>query len=175
LDEIEPSDIGDFMGNLASKGLAPKTKKNIYQLLDLMLSLARENGFMKFNPIRPRIHRPKVVRKEKQTFSTEQVRAIYTLAAPIYRAPIATLLMTGIRAGELLGLQWKDIDFLNKRITIDGSVWRGKLKSTKTGSSVGDIGMPDLLAEILHEHRRSSNFISPDDFVFCQADGRPWV
>jgi integrase len=95
------------------------------------------------------------------------------VADPTYRAPIATLAMTGIRAGELLGLQWRDPDFLSRRITIEHSVWRGQLQTTKTEASERVIGMPHPLAQMLLNHRRISSFTNPDDFVFCQADGRP--
>jgi integrase len=42
--------------------------------------------------------------------------------------------LLGVRVGELLGLQWKDIDWDAKTITFGKSFWRGRLQdSTKTG------------------------------------------
>lgn len=173
LDEIGPAEVAGFMAKLNDGGLAPKYRKNIYNLVKLLFEIAVEYDLMAASPIRPKVHRPKVGREEKSVFSVEQARAILEASDPPYRAPIATLAMTGIRAGELLGLQWKDIDFLNKWITVARSVWRGEIQTTKTEASDATVGMPDQLAQILLEHRRLSNFTAPDDFVFCQADGRP--
>ena len=135
LEEIEPYDIGDFMGKLFSGGLSAKYRRNIYNILKLMLDVARENGLMRSSPIRPRIHRPKVTRTEKPSFTLEQAKAILWAVEPIYRAPLATLGMTGIREGELLGFQLQDFDFLNSRITIARSVWRGQVQTPKTEES----------------------------------------
>jgi integrase len=173
LDDIEPSEIGDFMSQLKSKNLATKYQRNIYNILKLMLDVARENGSMRANPIRPKIHRPKNERKEKPTFSVEQAKSILSAVDTVYRAALVTLALTGIRAGELLGLRWFNFDFLHRRITITHSLWRGKLQTTKTEARDRTLAMPEPLVKTLLDHRSVSNFTKPEDFVFCQADGRP--
>src|SRR5262249_8442200 len=67
----------------------------------------------------------------------------------------------------------KAIDFLNRRILVGQSLWRGKLQTTKSETSDRKIAMPEQLARLLMEHRNGSRFTAPDDFVFGQADGRP--
>lgn len=173
LNEIEPSEIGEFMSQLKSKKLATKYQRNIYGILKLMLDVARENDFMRANPIRPKIHRPKSDRREKPTISVEQAKSVLSAVDTVYRVALVTLALTGIRAGELLGLRWFNIDFLRRRITITHSLWRGNLQTTKTESSDRTLAMPDLLVKTLFEHRSVSDFEQPDDFVFCQGDGRP--
>lgn len=44
-------------------------------------------------------------------------------------------LLTGMRLGELLGLQWGDIDWNSKFITVQRSFRRGRLDRTKTGKT----------------------------------------
>jgi integrase len=66
-----------------------------------------------------------------------------------------------------------NIDFLRKRIFIAGSLWRGKLVSTKTEASDREIGMSGHLTRILMEHRKVASFKDPGDFVFSKADGTP--
>ncbi len=68
------------------------------------------------------IHRRKVARGEERAFSADLGRAILHAADSIYRAPLATLAMTRIRAGGLPGLQWQKVDFTEKRIAIARSV-----------------------------------------------------
>jgi integrase len=82
-------------------------------------------------------------------------------------------MFVGIREGELLGLQWQDLDFISRRITIARSIWRGKVQTPKTDASIRILGMPAPLMQILLEQRRQSSFTASDDFVFCQADGSP--
>jgi integrase len=138
-----------------------------------MLDVARQDDFMRASPIRPKIHRPKSDRKEKSSFSVDQAKSILAAVDPFYRAALITLALTGIRAGELLGLRWFNIDFLRRRITITDSLWRGKLQTTKTEASDRTLAMSDLLVNSLIEHRGVSNFKQSGDFVFCQTDGRP--
>ena len=173
LEDIDAFMVGDFMAKLGSARLSAKYRKNIYNLLKQLFEIAVEYDLMAASPIRPKVHRPKVDREEKSVFSVDQAKAILEAADPIYRAPMLTLAMTGIRAGELLALTWKNIDFLSKRITVTQSLWRGQLQSTKTEASDRTIGMPDQLVRILLEQRKKSKFTSPDDFVFCRADGSP--
>ena len=55
---------------------------------------------------------------------------------------------TGMRLGELLALQWVDIDFNSKYIWVKRSYRRGRTTNTKTGKS-RKTDMSDQLAEIL--------------------------
>lgn len=173
LSEIEPTDIGDFISYLHSKGLSQKYQVNIYGVLRLMFDVAQLNGFIASNPVNPKIHRPLVDRKRKSVWTVGQARALLLAVRPEYRTPLVVLALTGIRAGELLALRWINIDFLRKRIVITGSIWRGKLVSTKTEASDREIGMSDHLARILLEHRKATSFKDPGDFVFSKADGAP--
>ena len=43
----------------------------------------------------------------------------------------------------------------------------------KTKKSLRSLVMPDVLIQVLLDHRRESDFTDPDDLVFCQTDGRP--
>lgn len=173
LDEIEPEHIGNFISYLDSHKLSSKYQVNVYQVLRLMFDIAQLNGFIKSNPVHPKIHRPAVERKRKHVWTVEQGKAILSAIEPAFRAPLMVLSLTGIRTGELLALRWYNIDFLRKRISITDNLYRGELQSTKSESSDRTIGMSKELEQILLEHRSASQFKGPDDFVFCQADGTP--
>ena len=81
--------------------------------------------------------------------------------------------MPGLRVGELLGLQWCDVDFLSQRLLIRHSLWRGQLLEPKTDASRRTLHVPEPLLKVLLTHKQQSRFIQPDDFVFCKADGSP--
>ena len=85
-----------------------------------------------------------------------------------------------MREGELLGLQWADVDWSAKKICVRRGLWRGKidgkwqwtLQKPKTKAAVRDIDVGDELLQELRTHRLvcpKSEF----DFVFCTNIGLP--
>jgi integrase len=81
--------------------------------------------------------------------------------------------LTTVRIGELVALQWQDIDWMNARLTLNKNVWRGQVQdSTKTGAVVVR-HLPEALMQSLRTHRSKSKFTRPEDFVFAKADGQP--
>ena len=81
--------------------------------------------------------------------------------------------VTGCRLGEAIALQWKHMDFANRRILIEQALGRDLasspnaskkiLKSTKTGA-IGFVPMNDLLYDLLLTHKPID--ASPTDWVF---------
>ena len=74
---------------------------------------------------------------------------------------IKVLLYTGMRSGECLALRWQDIDFENRTIHIENTLTDvgGKhwLQPPKTATSNRFIGLSDVLADILKEHKEQQN------------------
>ena len=70
-------------------------------------------------------------------------------------------LATGMRRGELLTLQWDDINFTTGEVKISRQVQsvKGRLliSQPKTKSSVRSIILPLALLEVLREYRQSVN------------------
>lgn len=103
-----------------------------------------------------------------------------------YRAMITTLIYTGMRRGELCGLEWSDIDFDNKMIHIQReSLYlpeRGIFEdTTKTKGSERVIKVPDEVIRLLREHKffQNTQRVSIGDQwtesgrVFTAATGAP--
>lgn len=102
------------------------------------------------------------------------------------RAMVATVLYSGIRLGELCGLEWKDIDFQNSLIHI----WRNAVYiarqnledgTTKTENSERVMKVPPVVMELLAEQRRQQaeqRLLMGDRWqdsgkVFTQSNGKP--
>ena len=91
---------------------------------------------------------------------------------------------TGCRRGELLALQWQDIDFDNETIHIQRAISRGKedghyvefVDSTKTRESVRKIPISPLSCRTLRFYYDKVN-PEPDSFVFrsSQTSKNPWI
>jgi integrase len=129
---------------------------------------------------------PKVIAGEMKVLDADQVRdALVAMRETSIYPQIAILLLTGMRRGELMGLQWRDIDFDAKRVRIERSVEKTKafglrLKEPKTKHGRRPIALSDAGIEILREHRKATlerrlslalGRLPDDAFVFGSYDG----
>lgn len=91
-----------------------------------------------------------------------------------------TAVLTGMRLGELLGLEWSDIDWQTKKIRVRRALWRGKVKGKwqwliqkpKSRAAIRDIDVSDELLRELRKYRLACSK-SPHDLVFCTGEGEP--
>lgn len=107
----------DENGDLINNGkLAPKTILDHHRVISKILSTAVKWGLLEKN-VAMRADPPKVPHREISYLNEQEVRQMLTLLEkePIqYQTMITLLVYTGIRRGELCGLEWKDIDFENQ-------------------------------------------------------------
>lgn len=80
-------------------------------------------------------------------------------------------MLTGARLGELLGLQWKHIDFDAQILEIRQALWEGELVAPKTEGSVRLIYFGPSLQSTLLALKQTSNHNGAEDFIFCKEDG----
>lgn len=175
ISDVSPSDISNFFQSLNAKKLSQKSVLNIYQLLHVMFEVAAEHDLIEHNPVRRKLHRPKHLRKKMPIWTAENVQKILQEIPERRKVLFCCIALTGVRIGELLALQWKNIDWDAKTITFEKGFWRGRLlDSTKTGQDHVR-HMPVGLEHLLSNHLQASKSIGPDDFVFCRSDddGRP--
>lgn len=79
------------------------------------------------------------------------------------RAIIAMLVLSGVRASELCALRWRDIDLINRRITVSG---------TKSDAAERVVKIVDFLQHELERWKLDAPSTDPDDVVFPTASGR---
>ena len=94
-------------------GLSPKTLKNIKYMLDVAFSQAYYNRIIPFNPIEG-VRLPVPAGPEQKVLDSSEKDMLFQ-AAQFHHTTIAKglviLLNCGLRKGELLGLQWENINF----------------------------------------------------------------
>ncbi|MEZ7173628.1 tyrosine-type recombinase/integrase [Sporosarcina sp. OR05] len=94
---------------------------------------------------------------------------------------IFLLAYTGMRKGEAQGLQWKDIDFVNKTIRIERTRDDFGTRKPKTKNSRRDIHISDILVEQLKKYRNwcveqmflHKRSLSAEDYVFINNSTEP--
>ena len=99
-------------------GLSPKTVRNVHSMLHKALSDATRWGHLPRNPVGLAAP-PKPARPEMKVWSPEQLRAFVEFTGNDRLAAAWLLLVTtGMRRGEVLGLAWKNVDFINGRLAV---------------------------------------------------------
>ena len=199
LDKITPRHVQKFIndlttdrcGNNKDKPLSAKTIKLHLSLVSTIFDYAIKMQMIKDNPCRA-VTLPSPEKKERNIYTVEEVQKIMHLFDAEedhnfkYVVFFTMALYTGLRRGELLGLEWKDFDWERKIMTISrNSLWtqeRGMYADTpKTASSVRSLKMQPELIELLTRYKSwQDNYIATvgdkwedTDRLFTTWDGLP--
>jgi integrase len=117
--------------------------------------------------------KPKPPKTEKPTLMAEQVRSVVAAMSLKYRPLAALIVLTSLRIGEALGLQWQDIDTTAGKLYIRRSIWRGKVQPPKPQSAKRTKHLTPQLAAALQAQRINAVYTAPDDFIFASSRGTP--
>lgn len=170
--DIKKRDIETLILTLKRNGLTNKTINGITTFVQAVLNYGVENGYLKENPV-IRLKKLPQTKPPIHFLDEEQIEVFLEQAknyTPRYYAFFATALFTGMRRGELLGLEWSDIDFKNAKIKVNKQIYKGVKQSTKTNKE-RIIDIPENLLEILKEHKRENTVFSK--LVFHNKEGQP--
>lgn len=179
LDKIKPTDlmklydmleqdtqIKRLAKNNGERTLKPLSKKTIlehHRLISAMLHKAVYWQLIPYNPAE-RVQPPKVNRVKRKFYDDEQCKILLKSLNNLdqselkYKVAIILDVFTGARLGEIMGLEWSDIDFKKKEISISkANQYLPELgiytKGPKTASSYRNISIPDSVIELLEEYK----------------------
>jgi integrase len=153
--------------------LAPGSVKRIHTTLHKALRQAVRWQMIPRNPCHS-VDGPKGYRGEIQPLDNEQVRVLLATAKVIQPRLYALYVLgvtAGLRQGELIGLQWSDLDMEGSRLTVKRSVFKGKINAPKTARSSRTVRLTGLAVRALEEHR--VNHFASDTWVFSTRNGTP--
>ena len=207
INKIKPTDIMKFYdllekdtqlvrkkGNNGSKTKKPLSGKTIlehHRLLRAMLHKAVYWQLIVTNPAE-RVQPPKARKPKRRSYDDEQTKILLenleklTVEDTKYKVAIILTIFTGVRLGELMGLEWQDVDFRNGIISINrSSQYLSDMgvftKVPKTESSIREIAIPEFIISLLEEYKLwyeeqksiYGELWTDSDRLFVQADGKP--
>jgi integrase len=179
LSKLAPMHLQTMLATMERRGASPRLRQLALSILSRAVRVAVRWQMLPRNPA-DAVTPPHVSRPEIHPLTIEQVVILMDAAHDDRLYALYVLAVgTGLRQGELLGLQWLDVDLVGGVLHVchqlhevnSGRLWLGDLKTAKAKRRVD---LPALAVEALREHRqRMLAEGHPHGFVFCDTDGGP--
>lgn len=173
LTSITTGRIEELVNELLAQGLAPKSVNNALVPLKLCLKHAQRWGYLTANPAEP-VQRVPVPHQEMRALSVDEVKRLLAAADPDAWLLLTLACFTGLRRGELLALQWGDVDWRKAQLSVRRSLWKGKFIGPKTKNAIRTVDLAPKVAAALREAKP----VRPADelagqLIFSAANGQP--
>jgi integrase len=167
--QIGAGDLQRIIASMEAEWYEPKTIRNLWVTVRLIWDAALAQGFV--DRILPKPKLPRHTRKKPRYFRLEDVAKIIAHSQGPYRVFFWLAAETGLRAGELCALTLADVSTAS--VSVNQSVWNGKVDTPKTPNAIRRIAVSPHLATLLAgqvENQRAKGH----DFLFSTSTGRPW-
>lgn len=198
LQKIELYHLQKFISDLQNEGKSPKSLRHYYSILKMCFDDAIMCRHISLNPTR-NLKLPSMRRKELNIMTKEE-QLVFEGFMKKYRMGTAYIVLvnTGLRAGELSGLTWKDVDFENKALYVRRGMQKittydddfnkvkreRKVTDVKTENSYRVVPMLDKVVKILQEYKKKvqaeqeelaelGEGFKDDDFIFKTKYNHP--
>lgn len=169
------------------KTLSPRTVNHAHRIVfGVLKRAAKDNHVMK--NVAFDADRPKVPKKKQQILNAQQITAMLNgLRDTSLYLPVAVLVSTGLRRGELCGLRWDDVDIDHNRLRVDENIEQTKehgsrAKDPKTEDGARTVAIPPSLSAELKAYWKdqaakwftlTGQRLPNDRFVFGDAANNP--
>ena len=162
-------------GGSKAKGLSARTVLHVHRVISGALKNAVRLGMINRN-VAEAVELPRIARHEVYTLARDEVHwFLQQIEDPIYRTLVLLAIQTGLRRSELLGLNWRDIDFTVGTLAVQRALVKLESRGTELvppkSGQVRVVELTDESVEALRAHRGRS--AAEGEFVFCQSDGSP--
>jgi integrase len=164
LSQLSVPFIRSFEGSLRQEGRSPALTRKVLSSLGGIVADAQERGLAMHNPVREMRanrgkRRTKATREHRKPLTVgidiptpAEIKAFLHAATGFRRAFFATAALTGLRASELRGLRWQDVDLAKATITVQqrADAW-GEIDQPKSEAGHRTIPVPSLVVNALKE------------------------
>lgn len=185
LQKLQPINLQEYYNKLIKQGFSANTVHRHHANIHKALKFALKMGMVARN-VSDAVELPKRVRFKPSTYNKEQFDKLFDAIKGTYiETPILISAYMGLRRGEVLGLQWKNVNLENSVMQIKVSRTRISkdeiIKGTKNSSSERELYIPQEILKHLKElkGRQIENKelfgtgYYDNDYVCCRVDGSP--
>jgi integrase len=170
--KVKPVLVEEWISKL---DLAPKSKGHVRSIMHILFQWAMKWELMdlQINPMKlVHVKGSSKRLREPVTLTRKQFHHVLRFVVEPFRTMCVVAMCLGLRASELVGLQWTDFDWKNRSVTIQRGVVIGRVDEVKTRYSNKAIPLDPVLASMLLSYRRQAG---PGNWVFPSSrTGRPW-
>ena len=166
LDEITTEHVQTVKHHLRDR--APKTVNNVLTVLNMMLKKAVEWDVIERMPCTIRLL--PISKPAAGFYDFDEYERLVAAAKVLDSDAYLIVLLggeAGLRCGEIIALEWSNVDLGKRQLCVQRSDWRGHVTAPK-GGRLRYVPLATRLATALHEHR---HLRSPR--VICRCDGSP--
>jgi integrase len=198
LAKMQRQDVRTFLSERLDSGLSPRTVKHLRDTLRAALNQAVEDHLIYDNVAR--VKAPEIVARPLDVYTPEEARILIEAARGHRLETLFTAAIgLGLRIGECLGLQWPDIDFRRRLLTVrhslqrvrrvrrgdrvkDGEAKTERLLGPTKGKKVHSLRLPAVVVESFERHRArqederrlaAKSWKGDGRFVFTSTIGTP--
>jgi integrase len=197
LARLTPADVQKYYGDTLAggrigpdgkptgKSLSSTTVAHRHAVLHDALEHALKQGLVGRN-VAHLVDPPRIKRTTMKTWSDVEVRRVLDVAKNgRYYAVFVLALTTGLRAGEIFGLRWEDVDLTAGTLTVNQTLEKPGPSATfgrpKSESSRRTLPLSEACIDALRRHRATQNTerlrLGAEwhdfDLVFTVFDGKP--
>lgn len=175
LEALSPMDVQGVISNMAKRGHSARMRQMAYIVLKAALATAVKWGLVAKNAA-DGVAKPRVEKKEMTVWTAQQARRFLEVTEGTEEHALYVLALTlGARQGELLGLQWEDVDLEGRTLRIRQQLSEvgGQivgLAPVKTARGNRDVSLSDKEVAALTAHQKMTRRVK--GFVFLK-DGEP--
>ncbi len=169
LRQIGAADVQQLVAKMDAEGYEPKTTRNLWATLRLILEAALAQGYIDRMVPKPKL--PRASKKKPRYFRMADVAKIIAASEADIRAFYWLAAETGLRAGELAALTIADVG--PAKVTVNHAVWNGLVSTPKTQNSLRTVAVSSQLAKLLSEQLERQK-AKQHNFLFSTSTGSAW-
>jgi integrase len=140
--EVNAANLRRFIEEKLAAGLAPTTVGNCIRQISSLFTTLREDGHVDSNPVATLTKSTRKLYKSTYDVTStpflsrrEDIERLYRALPEPHSVIFAISAMAGLRPGEVLGLDWHDVDLEGRKIRVHQQVQRNHITCTKSGKA----------------------------------------
>jgi integrase len=184
LNDIDQFLVHEFYNEKIQEGYSSSYIQKMHEMVRMILRVAYKWEVLQ-KDIASMIEAPRLIKKEMGVWTIKQVNEFLKFAKHSRYHPVYFIAAyTGMRKGEILGLMWDDIDFEEKTLTINKTLYKTTrdgflLQEPKTANSIRTIYIDDDIIRVLKKQKVKQNLeklkfggvYKEHNMVFAQETG----